>query len=180
MTMYSEYDEGDKLTGDKLQPGQSIRGHLRLLVIDLIGVASFPLKVALQLTAKWLEELAELRRPPKAIKRNFILDCGKTSVAANSKADINVQCYTYFRPTAVIIPSHIASSFSITDIKVGKNSQLLSTRPIPATSLAFADGTPIPLQMDVASPMMWITLSVLNTSDKAVDFEATIVGIAAE
>ena len=156
-------------------PRVRLRDHLRLMAIDMVGVASFPLKAALHLTTKSLEDLAEWRSPPR-LSGQTILDCGSTKVEAGQLVNVNVQCQVPFRPLMLKIPAHLRTSFVITDIKVGKNSQFVSPRPLPATAFAWEDGTPIALKMDVARPGMWITISVLSTRDVSVNFEATLIG----
>jgi len=155
---------------------ERLRDHLRRMAIDMVSVASFPLKAALHLTTKSLEDLSKWQTPQKPTPGNIILNLGSTKVEADKSANIGIQTQVPFRPSMLVIPPHVSPNFIITDIKVGKNSQFASASPLPATAFALPDGTPIPLRMDTASPAMWIILSVSNTSSKATNFEATLVG----
>ena len=111
--------------------------------------------------------------------REYALGLGSTSVAGNSSANINVQPQVIFRPERLVIPSHIAVDFLITDIKVGKNSQLVSTGALPAvmfTEQAFG----VRLKMDTAQISMFVTVSVTNENPSARKFQGGLVGPAVE
>jgi hypothetical protein len=153
---------------------ERLRDHLRLMAIDLVSVASFPFKAALHLTTK---AMADLNKPSEPVSTgNFILDCGTLEVKAGESANVTVQCQVYFRPTALIIPPMVAGNFDIVDLKVGKNSQFLSARSVPAIAFAYPDGTPIPLKIDILRPGQFLTISVHNNADLNQRFTATLVG----
>ena len=111
--------------------------------------------------------------------REYALGLGSTSVPGNASANINVQPQVIFRPERLVVPSNIAVDFLITDIKVGKNSQLVSTGALPAvmfTENAFG----VRLKMDTAQISMFVTISVTNQNPNARNFQGGLVGPAVE
>lgn len=111
--------------------------------------------------------------------REYALGLGLTTVQGNSSANINVQPQVVFRPERLVVPSNVAVDFLITDIKVGKNSQLVSTGALPAlmfTESAFG----VRLKMDTAQISMFVTISVTNTNANPKSFAGGLVGPAVE
>jgi len=122
---------------------------------------------------------ALLRSVSPRSSREYALGLGSTSVAGNNSANINVQPQVIFRPERLVVPSNIAVDFLITDIKVGKNSQLVSTGALPAvmfTENAFG----VRLKMDTAQISMFVTISVTNQNPAARNFQGGLVGPAVE
>jgi|SRR5579872_1456144 len=122
---------------------------------------------------------ALLRGVPPRNSREYALGLGSTSVSGNSSANINVQPQVIFRPERLVVPSNLAVDFLITDIKVGKNSQLVSTGALPAvmfTEVAFG----VRLKMDTCQISMFVTVSVTNQNPAARNFQGGIVGPAVE
>jgi hypothetical protein len=122
---------------------------------------------------------ALLRSVPPRNAREYALGLGSTSVAGSSSANINVQPQVIFRPERLVVPSNLAMDFLITDIKVGKNSQLVSTGALPAvmfTENAFG----VRLKMDTAQISMFVTVSVTNQNPAARNFQGGLVGPAVE
>jgi hypothetical protein len=122
---------------------------------------------------------ALLRGVPPRQSREYALGLGSTSVSGSSSANINVQPQVIFRPERLVIPSNLAVDFLITDIKVGKNSQLVSTGALPAvmfTEVAFG----VRLKMDTCQISMFVTLSVTNQNPAARNLQGGIVGPAVE
>jgi hypothetical protein len=122
---------------------------------------------------------ALLRSVAPRSSREYALGLGSTSVAGLSSANINVQPQVIFRPERLVVPSNIAVDFLITDIKVGKNSQLVSTGALPAvmfTENAFG----VRLKMDTAQISMFVTISVTNQNPAARNFQGGLVGPAVE
>ena len=120
-----------------------------------------------------------LRSVTPRSSREYALGLGSTSVAGTSSANINVQPQVIFRPERLVVPSNIAVDFLITDIKVGKNSQLVSTGALPAvmfTENAFG----VRLKMDTAQISMFVTISVTNQNASARNFQGGLVGPAVE
>ena len=126
-----------------------------------------------------VQDGAILRSVPPRNAREYALGLGSTSVTGNSSANINVQPQVIFRPERLVVPSNIAVDFLITDIKVGKNSQLVSTGALPAvmfTENAFG----VRLRMDTAQISMFVTVSVTNQNPAARNFQGGLVGPAVE
>jgi hypothetical protein len=117
--------------------------------------------------------------PVEAAVREYPLGLDDTLVRAESTANITVQPQVVFRPERLVIPEDIAVDFLIRDIKVGKNSQLVSPVALPAvmfTEQAFG----VRLKMDTAQISMFVTVSVTNTSKEDRYFRGVIFGPAVE
>jgi hypothetical protein len=108
--------------------------------------------------------------------REYALGLGSTSVAGTSSAIINVQPQVVFRPERLVIPASIAEDFLINDIKVGKNSQLVSTGALPAAAFTPGRSDANRLMMDTAQIAMFVTISVTNTTKKSKNFQGVIFG----
>ena len=135
--------------------------------------------MARDLMARRVRSGALLRSVPPRNAREYALGLGSTSVAGTSSANINVQPQVIFRPERLVVPSNLAIDFLITDIKVGKNSQLVSTGALPAvmfTENAFG----VRLKMDTAQISMFVTVSVTNQNPAARNFQGGLVGPAVE
>ena len=153
---------------------------------SLVGAASAKTQrnaqkraMARDLMARRVRSGALLRSVPPRNAREYALGLGSTSVAGSSSANINVQPQVIFRPERLVVPSNLAMDFLITDIKVGKNSQLVSTGALPAvmfTENAFG----VRLRMDTAQISMFVTVSVTNQNPAARNFQGGLVGPAVE
>ena len=135
--------------------------------------------IARDLLRRRVNSGALLRSVAPRNSREYALGLGSTSVAGLSSANINVQPQVIFRPERLVIPSNVAPDFLITDLKVGKNSQLASTGALPAvmfTESAFG----VRLKMDTAQISMFVTISVTNQSSVARNFQGGLVGPAVE
>ena len=135
--------------------------------------------MARDLMARRVASGALLRSVPPRNAREYALGLGSTSVTGTSSANINVQPQVIFRPERLVVPSNLAVDFLITDIKVGKNSQLVSTGALPAvmfTEQAFG----VRLKMDTAQISMFVTVSVTNQNPAARNFQGGLVGPAVE
>jgi hypothetical protein len=122
---------------------------------------------------------ALLRTLPPRSSREFIIGLGNTALPALSSANISVQPQVIFRPERIVIPSNIAADFLITDVKVGKNSQLVSPGAIPA--VVFVENAfGVRLKMDTAQIAQFITVSVTNQNGASRNFQGAIIGPAVE
>jgi hypothetical protein len=111
--------------------------------------------------------------------REFVIGLGSTAIPGNGSANIGVQPQVIFRPERIVIPSNIAPDFLITDIKVGKNSQLVSPGAIP--SVVFVENAfGVRLKMDTAQIAQFITISVTNQNGQSRNFQGAIIGPAVE
>jgi len=185
---YTEIVGDDDALGDLLD-GDDESGSEFVGDSDLIGAflkskatkrnAARKRALAQLLARKRVAAGALLRNVPPRSSREYALGLGSTSVAGNSSANINVQPQVIFRPERLVVPSNLAVDFLITDIKVGKNSQLVSTGALPAvmfTEVAFG----VRLKMDTAQISMFVTVSVTNQNPAARNFQGGIVGPAVE
>ena len=164
-------DESGAFVGDSDIIGAFLRRHKK----------SSPAKqaAARDLIRKRIQAGALLRGIPPRHSREYALGLGSTPVAGNSSANINVQPQVIFRPERLVVPSNIAVDFLITDIKVGKNSQLVSTGALPAvmfTETAFG----VRLKMDTCQISMFVTISVTNQNGQPKAFQGGLVGPAVE
>jgi hypothetical protein len=103
-----------------------------------------------------------------------VLGFGSTRVISCGSAHINAQPWVSFRPERLIIPDNIALNFLITDIKIGKNSQLLTYGAVPA--VVFNKYSSPKLKMDTAQVLTFVTLTVTNVSKTACNFQAALIG----
>jgi hypothetical protein len=122
---------------------------------------------------------ALLRTLPPRSSREFVIGLGSTALPPLSSANISVQPQVIFRPERIVIPSNIAADFLITDVKVGKNSQLVSPGAIPA--VVFVENAfGVRLKMDTAQIAQFITISVTNQNSGSRNFQGAIIGPAVE
>jgi hypothetical protein len=207
--MYGDSSEGDDILGEILDGddssgfeyaeimgggGDDILGDLIGDGDDSLGASDAAIGAAVRkrrsrnakknalasaLMRRRVQDGAVLRSVPPRNAREYALGLGSTSVTGNSSANINVQPQVIFRPERLVVPSNIAPDFLITDIKVGKNSQLVSTGALPAvmfTEQAFG----VRLKMDTAQISMFVTVSVTNQNPLARNFQGGLVGPAVE
>jgi hypothetical protein len=168
-------DESGAFVGDSDESGDDILGA----VLARRKKNAKKTAMARDLLRRRVESGALLRSVSPRSSREYALGLGSTSVAGNSSANINVQPQVIFRPERLVVPSNIAVDFLITDIKVGKNSQLVSTGALPAvmfTENAFG----VRLKMDTAQISMFVTISVTNQNPAARNFQGGLVGPAVE
>lgn len=111
--------------------------------------------------------------------RQFPLGFPTTSLATLASAVITTQPQVTFRPRRLVIPSDIAGSILVNDLKVGKNSMFPSANPIPGRMFTEV-GVGVDLQLDTAQISQTISLNVTNTSGSTVVFNAGIIGDAVE
>lgn len=97
-----------------------------------------------------------------------------TTIAAGASSTITITPQQAFRLEGLTIDDNVASSFLITDIKVGRKSQMLGTGAMPAS--AFKSGNRIPLAGDVAQTSQPVTLTVTNTSGGALRLTGLFYG----
>lgn len=109
-------------------------------------------------------------------QRNLFLGFTQTGIAANALATITVQPQLPFRGYRLSIPGQFAPFFTIVDVKVGKDSQLVNPGAVPATSfseVSVGDN----ISMDTCAVGQLITLQVQNIDGAAAhDFRATLFG----
>lgn len=111
--------------------------------------------------------------------RQMPLGFPETTIAAGASDTISATTQVIFRGRRLIIPADIAASLLVTDLKVGKNSQLPSEDPLPGQVFS-EDAVGVDLSLDTAQISQTISLSLENTSVGPIDFTGTMLGDAAE
>lgn len=82
-----------------------------------------------------------------------------------------------FRGERLIVPSDIAGSFTLLDLRVGKNSQFSSSGAVPARTFQ-ENAVGIRLQLDTAQISQDITINVQNIGGAPQTFRASLIGSA--
>jgi hypothetical protein len=171
-------DEAGEFVGDD-ESGDDVLGAVVRALAKRKGGGTDKRALARDLLRRRVNSGTLLRSVSPRSSREYALGLGSTSVTGNSSANINVQPQVIFRPERLVVPSNVAVDFLITDIKVGKNSQLASTGALPAvmfTETAFG----VRLKMDTAQISMFVTISVTNQNANARNFQGGLVGPAVE
>ena len=97
----------------------------------------------------------------------------------NTTAPVNAVTQVLFRGRRLVIPSDIAGSFRVNDLKVGKNSQFTSSGPVPGR--VFTErAVGVDLSLDTAQISQTISLNVTNTSVGPLTFNAALIGDSLE
>lgn len=101
-------------------------------------------------------------------------------IALGGSALVRATPQISFRAERLVIPSDIALFFSIDDIIIGKNSQLVSDGPIPASTFSEV-AVGVRLNLDTANIGNTITMRVRNVgSADALFFRASMIGTGVE
>jgi len=85
-------------------------------------------------------------------------------VAPGQTISLHAQPQVVFRPTHLVLDDEAAEWYDVVDVKVGKNSQLVSGDRLPGT--AFRASTSPCCKMDIAQISMYCAVSVVNVSDR--------------
>lgn len=108
----------------------------------------------------------------------FPLGFTRTTIAAGANVGIIATPQMPYQGQCLIIPSDIAGQILVTDIKVGQQSQLVGTGPLPGRMFSEASEAQCQLDLDPAQVNQPITLFVTNTSGGNIDFTAGLIGWA--
>jgi len=171
--------DGDDESGDFVGDDESGDADILGAILRKSKSSGTKTAMARDLLRRRVQSGTLMRSVSPRSSREYALGLGSTSVPGNASANINVQPQVIFRPERLVVPSNIAVDFLITDIKVGKNSQLVSTGALPAvmfTENAFG----VRLKMDTAQISMFVTISVTNQNPNARNFQGGLVGPAVE
>lgn len=115
-------------------------------------------------------------RPTKA--RQFPLGFeSAAAIAPGATAQITSRPQVPFRGERLTVPSDIAGSFSILDLRVGKNSQFVNAGAVPARVFQ-ENATNMSLQCDTAQISQDVTISVQNIGGAPQTFRAALMGSA--
>ena len=122
--------------------------------------------------------LLTTRGPTKA--RYYPLGVPATTVAAGAAATIALRPQVPYRAQRLVVPSDIAGSFVITDIRVGKNSQFVTSDPVPARAFQEDASSGIEFGFDTAQVSMDLSIAISNVSLAQQVFRACFLGAAVE
>ena len=100
-------------------------------------------------------------------------------VAAGASITIKSRPQVLFRGERLVLPSDIAGSFVIDDVKVGKDSQFVAEGPIPGRVLQ-ENAVGVGFQLDTAQISQDISIAATNISGAPATFRAALIGTAAE
>lgn len=108
--------------------------------------------------------------------RELLLGFGPSSIAQSATSSFTTQPQLPFRPARFVIPSATVANFSVNDLKVGKNSQFLSSNSVPAAVFSeLAVG--VALGLDTCDIGQQITVSVTAISGGGpYTFAAALIG----
>ena len=122
--------------------------------------------------------MVEDQAPTKS--RRYPLGFPTTPLAATGGTGTpTAQTQVLFRSERLIIPSDFAGGILINDIKIGKNSQLAVSNPLPAR--AFTEfGWGVDLYLDTADISQFVSLALVNNSSSPISFNAMFIGRGAE
>lgn len=146
----------------------------------VVGNAGAPVANADMVATQLAARHAAMVVPRQVTKaREYPIGFPTTSVTAGSAQTITTNPQVPFRARRLIVPSDIAGSFLINDLKVGKNSMFATSNPVPAR--AFTEvGVGVDLNLDTAQISQLIAINVTNTSGADLDFNACLIGTAVE
>ena len=120
--------------------------------------------------------------------RNYFLGLPITLVPGLSAYNVVARTQVAFRPTYIVVPASVAKGFVILDVKVGKNSQLISSDPVPAevfsgdvvvlkdAVVGASSDLPLGMMMDDCHVGETVVLTVQNTLAWAANFCGAVVG----
>lgn len=109
--------------------------------------------------------------------RGLVLGFGPQNVATVTNVSINAQPSLTVRASRLQVNAAIASFFSITDFRIGRNTQLLSNNAVPAA--AFSEtAVDSGIRGDTCTIGQQIALSVTNLSGAQLQFQGTLFGVA--
>jgi len=149
--------------------GNLAAAEARALLLDRpVGVVA---------AAMFMERELRVERERSSSPGDVVLGLGSTLVKCCSSVNVNVVPWVAFRPERLEVPPEVAESFLLTDIKVGKNSQLLSPGAVPMSVFLDRRHQYLRLRMDVAQLAMFVTVSVTNATAVSRNFTGALVGV---
>lgn len=167
-------DDDDDLIGDYMEIAGEDDEVSALL--DVGARRRRPSRAAMALAHN--KALLKTRGPTKA--RYYPLGVPATTIAAGAAATITVRPQVPFRPQRFIVPSDIAGSFTIGDIRVGKNSQFVTADAVPARAFQEDAASGVEFGFDTAQVSQDISIVANNISAAQQVFRAIFFGQAVE
>lgn len=101
------------------------------------------------------------------------------SILAGASATITSRPQVIFKGQRLVVPSDVAGSFVLDDVKVGKDSQFVAEGSIPARVLQ-ENAVDVAFELDTAQISQDISISVTNIGGAPAVFRAALIGQAAE
>jgi hypothetical protein len=112
--------------------------------------------------------------------RLYPLGFTQLAIAASGSATITSRPQILFRPQRLVVPASLSANFVLTDIRVGKDSQLVQATELPA-EIFNQTAVGVMMTLDTAQPATDVALSVRNTDAvNPHDFRATMFGSAVD
>ncbi len=130
---------------------------------------------------KKVEQGTLLSKTPPTKSREFPIgfDSGAVLIAAAATATLTQRPQIVFRPERIVVPAAVAAFFQITDVKVGKNSQFVSSGAVPAATFA-ETAFGVRLKMDTCQISQDLIIDVTNLDIAAHRFLAAMIGESVE
>lgn len=111
-------------------------------------------------------------------RRRFPLGFERKVITGGDTDVVTAQPQTLVRPERIVVPSNFAFDFFVEDIKVGQQSQLVSSNPIPAAIFSeVAIDTNI--HFKTAEIGNTVTMQITNDTGEDVNFGAAVIGTVA-
>ncbi len=107
------------------------------------------------------------------VSRPIVIGFDPAEVPSGESRLFVVKLQELFKGLVLEVPAGIAANFSIEDIRVGRDSALISNDPIPATR--FVGGHAF--ELDTAQIFQTITIAVRNKSGAKLLFECSYSGL---
>lgn len=112
--------------------------------------------------------------------RLFPLGFTQLAVASLATVTVTSRPQILFRPQRIVIPASVGTNFVITDIRIGKDSQLVQSTELPAEIFS-PTAVGVMLTLDTAQQGCDVSMSVKNTdAGSPHDFRATMFGAAVQ
>ena len=112
--------------------------------------------------------------------RELVLGVDSVStVAGGASTTVTTQPQVPFSPYRFIVSATVAASFLVTDLKIGKNSQFVSSDAVPAEAFSNVS-VGVQQKMDTAQVSQIISVAVTNTSGGALRFTGAFYGRSIE
>ena len=121
--------------------------------------------------------IEELPKHPREFPIGFT---SPTAVPAAQTGQIEVKPQVLFRGERLAVPNSLVLNFNISDVKVGKDSQLAAPGDMPAECFSNIS-VGVRMQLDTAEPGITITLFPKNTdANNAHNFASVLYGTVVE
>jgi hypothetical protein len=153
------------------QPTQVLE-NIRFLFALVTSFVAIPFAAAI---ARWDELQEQIDEGlEEAERRLATIGVGPEILAPGERRAIKIVPQLGFRPTTLLIDPQNGHLFVVEDVRIGKNSQFLTSGSVPGVLFCSQGGLPVGLER--AAPGQDITVHVTNSSDKEEIFRGALVG----